>query len=313
LADSSARTVLPLDQNPAAVYLATLRPSGRRTMRTALDIMAGMLSNGRYDALSLPWHELNYQHTAALVAALQQKYRPATTNKMLAALRRVLKEAWRLGLLDAEAYRRATDLPAVKGETLLRGRALEGTEIGALIEACSHDSSPMGVRDAALLAVLYGAGLRRSEIVNLDLKDYNSKNQALTIRGGKGNKDRLTYLGEDAAELLKNWLAVRGPRTGSLFCRIYKGNKLSFQGLTDQAVLWLLQKRAKEAGIDSFSPHDLRRTYISDLLDAGVDIATVQKLAGHANVETTARYDRRGEATKRKAASALRIPRKPPE
>ena len=75
--------------------------------------------------------------------------------------------------------------------------------------------------------------------------------------------------------------------------------------MSSQAVLLIVQKRDQQSGVESFSPHDFRRTFCNDLLDAGVDIVTVQKLAGHASPVTTAKYDRRREAVKRRAVQNL--------
>jgi site-specific recombinase XerD len=277
-------------------------------MSEALNTIARMLTGGRADLETMPWAALRYQHTAAIRAALMEKYKPSTANKMLAALRGVLREAWRLGYMSAEEFHRAVDIPTIKSQTLPRGRALASGEISALMGACSRDVSPAGIRDAALIAVLYGAGLRRSESVGLDLADYNIETGELVIRGAKGRKDRLGYATNGSANALKDWLAVRGNDPGPLFCNINKGGRITIHRMTDQAVLHILRKRANEAGVASFSPHDLRRSFISDLLDAGADISTAQQLAGHSNVTTTAHYDRRGEATKRKAAELLHVP-----
>jgi hypothetical protein len=115
---------LPVERHPAAVYLASLGSGSRRTMRQSLSMIANILSGGRADVRSLKWEALRYQHCQAVRTALAEKYAPGTTNKMLAALRGVLKEGWRLGLMSAENYHRAVDLKAIKSETLPRGRAL---------------------------------------------------------------------------------------------------------------------------------------------------------------------------------------------
>lgn len=123
---------LPAERHPAAVYLASLGSGSRRTMRQSLGVIANLVSGGRADVRTLKWEALRYQHCQAVRTALAERYAPGTTNKMLAALRGVLKEAWRLGLTSAENYHRAVDLKAIKSETLPRGRALSAGELRAL-------------------------------------------------------------------------------------------------------------------------------------------------------------------------------------
>ena len=304
---------VPLDHRPAAVYLARLAVGARRSQLGALRTMAHLLDGPDANPFTLPWHELGYQHTQALRTQLAERYAPATTNRMLAALRGVLTECWRLGLMDAEARARASDVATVRGTTLPRGRALKGGELRALFAVCQRrEGAPAGARDAALLATLYAGGLRRSEAVALDVGDYDASYSAdagaLTVRHGKGHKERVVYLQNGARTAMGDWLAIRGQGAGPLFLRLRKGGVLVQARLTDQAVLDILQRRCAEAGVTSCSPHDLRRSMISDLLDAGADISTVQKLAGHSNVTTTQRYDRRGEAVKAKAAGLLHTP-----
>ena len=180
-------------------------------------------------------------------------------------------------------------------------------EIATLIDICRQDDSPAGTRDAALIAILYGTGLRRAEIVSLNLTDYNGSQGNLVIRG-KGGKERLAWLNREVNGALKQWLSVRGAWSGALFCPIKKGGTIAQRKLTTQAVYYILQKRIDQAETDTFSPHDLRRTFVSNLLDAGADISTVSKMAGHANIQTTVRYDRRAEDAKKRAADLLEVP-----
>jgi site-specific recombinase XerD len=297
-----------LEQNPAAVYLASLGERSRRTIGGDLNAIAGIVSGGRFDAFSLQWEWIRYRHTAAIRSLLLERYAPATANRMLSALRGVLKAAWRLGQMPTEEYHRAIDLPAIKGETLPRGRAITGGELRSLFVICANDGSAHGARDAALLALLYGAGLRRAEVVALDLADYDSQSGEVRVLKGKGGKQRTAYATKGGKAALDAWLFLRGDVPGPLFLPIRKGGAIIHRRLDNQSVFDILVKRARQAGIKDVSPHDFRRTFISDLLDAGADIATVQKMAGHANVSTTARYDRRGEVAKQKASELLHVP-----
>ena len=296
---------VPLALHPAAVYLDSLGSDrSKATMVAGLDIMAKLLTNGECGAMTLNWAALRYRHTAALRSALEKKYAPASVNQMLCALRRVLKEALRLDLIDSQDYSKAVDIKSIKQSGKPRGRALSPQEIAALMTSCSGNSS-VDVRDTALIAILRGGGIRRAEAVNLDSADFNLSTGALEIREGKGKKDRTVYLPESAHALVEKWLNLRGEEPGPLLFPIRKGGEIQFRRMTDDGVLKILQRRAQLAGVDSFSPHDFRRTFCSDLLDAGVDIVTVQKLAGHASPVTTAKYDRRGEETKRRAVQHL--------
>lgn len=297
-------STLPIDQNPAAVYLSNLRENGRRTQKQALDMIAGMLT-GDANCLYCNWGKLRYQHTAAIRSRLSETYKAATVNKFLSALRGVLKQALLLKQIPAEDYQMAIMVKNVESETLPAGRELSNGEILALMQACENDSSSAGVRDAAIIAVMYSCGLRREEVVNIEY--YDPETGKLIVHG-KRNKDRTVYLTNGAQRALADWLNIRRKEVGKIFWPINKSGKLINRNLTTQAIYNLLHKRAEEAGVGSFSPHDLRRTFVSDLLDAGADISTVSKIAGHANVQTTARYDRRPEEAKKKASELLHVP-----
>ena len=298
----------PADRHPALVYVARLAASSRITMARSLHVVAGILTDDACrDAQMIDWGSLRYQHVAAIRTVLAERFAPSTANRHLSALRGVIKEAWRLKHMNAEEYRATIDVPGIKGETLPAGRAIPAGELRVLFAAC-NDGTNSGIRDAALLAILYGAGPRRSEVVNINLSDFDAETGELRILRGKGNKDRVVYATNGSAVALARWLDIRGDAAGALFCPVNRGGRVTVRRMTSQAVLFVCKKRAEAAGIPEFSPHDLRRSCASDLLDAGADISVVSKLLGHASVQTTARYDRRDDRAKKRAVELLHIP-----
>ena len=290
---------------------------------------------------AFPWGQLRAEHAKAIRAVLAERFKYTTVNKTLSALRGVLREAWEMGLMETEHYHRAVAVRAVKGQSAAAatGRSLARGELRALIEACLTPVSPRkgdapiitekGQRDAALVALGYGCGLRRDELATLRVGDLDLVQRRVVIQG-KGNKERVVPIPPGAFHALRDYLSVRVSQEAgelidargeaSLLSPLYKDTPLFVRArrggtldraagaLTGQAVYHVLRTRAGEAGVDAFSPHDLRRTYIGDLLDEGADLSVAQDLAGHASPTTTAGYDRRGERAKEQAASRLDVP-----
>jgi site-specific recombinase XerD len=310
-ADLVSYTPPPLDQHPAAVYLYGLNSErSRRVMSQSLRTIASLLTGQdarTADIINLNWSAIRYPHTAALRTRLLEQFSPATTNRILSALRGVLKEAWRLGQMNAEAYQRAVDVQNVRAETLPAGRELSQGEILALVNVCKADTTPAGTRDAAIIGLLYTCGLRRAELVSLNVHDFDPDTGKLLIRAGKGRKQRTVFVHGGAFRALVDWLAAGSTRV-PLFVPVLKNGKIKQRRMNAQSIYDMLKKRARQAGVKDFSPHDLRRTFVGDMLDRGVDIATVANIAGHASVDTTRRYDRRPEETKKQAATKLHFP-----
>jgi integrase/recombinase XerD len=312
-------------EHPVLAYLNGLASSSRRPQLSALDWIARRATR-IYTAETMPWHRLRRPQVLSIRGLLEDHYQPATANRMLSALRGVLRECWQAQLISIEDYQAAITMPAVRGESEPRGRNLSPGELGRLFEACSRpsqdgqhqDSATRRRRDAAFLALAYSCGLRRSEAVAIDLADLDLVSGELRVRRGKGRKPRQLTLPPSSIPALEDWLQVRGSEPGALFCAVLKSGRLLREGdqlarLSPGGAWRICRERGLQARILATAPHDLRRTWIGDLLDLGVDLATVQKMAGHASASTTGRYDRRDRDVQRRAAALLNVPYVPPE
>ena len=319
-ADKEIQTMItiPLDQNPAAVYLARLTTGNSRSgIRWVLNLAASILSNGQSDYLQLDWPKLRYPHIVALKAKLispnptprrEKPYSVGTTNLAICAVKGVMRESWKLGLISDSTHLRISAEKGLRGESLPAGRALTKNEIKSLFEVCRSNGGVGGIRDTAMLAVMLGAGLRRTEVADLDLEDWLSDDCVLVVRRGKGRRPREVPISKQVNRAISIWVDLRGKDEGPLFTQIHVGDLIYTDRLKPAAVYAILERRCIEAGIEKVSPHDCRRTYITNLLSNGNDLASVAKLAGHKSVETTVLYDRRGLESLREAAESLELP-----
>ena len=299
-----------LDQNPVAVFLGSrLASHSRKTMLGGLKRANMILSGGQIDVLNMPWNKLRVQHMKRLRTMLiESGMAPATVNITLSSVRGVLREAWELRQISTDDYQRAISVKDVPNNPLPTGRHVESFEIEAMMDTC-HNRGATGLRDAAIILLCYNAGLRRNEAVQVRVEDYSGVTGDIAIRHGKGNRARIVNIGGINSRVwMRAWIAARGEWEGPLLAPITKTGSIQKRGMTSQSIRNRLSAVAEIAKVEPLTPHDLRRSFIGELLNAGEDIVTAQKLAGHASVSTTAKYDRRGDEVRRRAAGKIQVP-----
>ena len=258
-------------QNPAAVYLDRLHPSGRRSMRRELDCAVAIFTDEVVkDAMAFDWSQISRQQVERLRAVIVSRdAAAATVIHMLSGVRNTVRVAWELGLVDDKTRIAVEDEPNEKPQQPRRaGGYVKRGEIRWLFAAPGTD--PIGARDVAMLALLYGAGLQRSKAVALQFADYDQPSRAITVH----HDERQVYATNGGKEAIDAWIASRGDWPGSLLCPVAKGGRIQPRDMTAQAVMLRVRAIAKQASVDLVTPNDLRLTYLTELERQQLDART---------------------------------------
>ncbi len=293
-------------RNPLTLYLTRLAPSSQLTMRYVLQDAADRLGFEDLNLEDIDWHLLQPEHVVALVAALREDgYAPNTSSLYVNAIRGVMNEAWRMSLISQDHLLKMRSVKAAAGTRLGQGRNLRRTLIREMLDVCAADPRPQGLRDAAVIGLLYGSGMRKSESVNLDLAQINFDQRSLRVIG-KGNKELIKYAPDWAFAKLRAWLEFRREQLKEgeqddifLFNRIRRGSHITRERITKHAIYYIARQRGDQVGV-KIMPHDFRRSFITRVIEEH-DLSIAQKLAHHTNIQTTASYDVRDDNERRRA------------
>jgi integrase/recombinase XerD len=257
----------------------------RRDLRRYTDFLE---SQGVKDAASARDEDVAsfVAHMSAAKTAEGKPYKAASVARALASVRAF----HRFLLLEGQSqYDPAADVVRPKVPRNLP-RPLTVAEVSMLID-CASGSEPASLRDRALLELLYGAGLRVSELVTLDVDDLDLEEPSVRVMG-KGSKERVVPMGGYARDALTQYLrdgrpslATRRSRA-ALFLNQRDGGRLTRQGCTDVLASYVSRARIRR----KVSPHTLRHSFATHLLEGGADVRVVQELLGHASVATTQIY-----------------------
>jgi len=236
-----------------------------------------------------------------------EKYSKRTAALTITSVRGVIKKCKRMKLISADDYLdiMEVDLPKAPKDQASR-RFLEPVEVAALLSVCKDDPSPWGVRDLAIFSWMLSNGPRCAEVVNANLNHYDSDTGRILIKSGKGDKDRWNVLANGSKKAFDNWIQLRGTEPGALFCGIkFFEATLSYDHMIPFAINKIIQKRAKEAGVEikrngqTLTPHAFRRT-AGEAIAYSQSFEVAATILGHSDINTT-----RKSYTRRKVNDAL--------
>lgn len=292
---------------PTECYLNNLAPTGRKAVISLIKSVKNTLL--LHDKLvALPLHKLSFEQLSTLKQSLVLNNKSARTIQLtFQAIKAIAKTAFLMNLIEQHELEKFNILKLPHIEPSLKGKSLTATQLKSILKHPYTPSSIISTRDISLLALMAGAGLRRSEVSALRLSDFSMADQLVVIHKGKGNRTRTQYLPVWVLEYLSSWLTVRGKNEGPLFCVVLNGKVIQSRGVSPETIYSVITARTTDVLGEKFTPHDMRRTYISSLLANGVDISTVSKLAGHKSIITTQLYDKRGVDSLKRAVNTLSV------
>jgi integrase/recombinase XerC len=245
---------------------------------------AGALTPEQLDERQVKCEPLTVREFLAYLYA--QNYTKSTTARKLATLRSFYKFLIRRGVVSVNPL---STIRTPKQEKRLP-KCLDLEQVQKLLDA-PEDTELLGARDKAMLEVLYSSGIRVSELVELEMSDLDLNEGILRVKG-KGRKDRLTPIGSQAIKALQRYFELRSadPKLSSqTLTRVFL-NKHG-EALSTRSVRRKLDKYLVEAGLDpGISPHTLRHSFATHLLNNGADLRSVQELLGHQSLSTTQIY-----------------------
>jgi integrase/recombinase XerD len=220
-----------------------------------------------------------------------QSLAPSTINIRLTVIRRLAAEAVDVGWLTAET---AAAIERVRGARKLGvriGNWLTKQQASELLRV-PDPRTLKGKRDRALLGLLIGCGLRRSELAGLEIEDIQQREARWVIVDlvGKGRRVRTVPVPAWTMHLIDEWLTAAGVREGKLLRPINKAGRLSGESVTPKVIWWVVLSYARRLGIPNLAPHDLRRTCAKLCRASGGELEQIQLLLGHASVQTTEQY-----------------------
>jgi integrase/recombinase XerD len=215
----------------------------------------------------------------------------STVNIRLAAVRKLAAEAADNGLIAPEFAAGIAKVKGAKQRGIRAGKWLERHQAAELLRAPA-DSTRKAVRDRAILGMLLGCALRRSELVALTVADIQQRSGRWVVPDlrGKGNRLRTVPLPPWVKELVDRWLTAAGITSGPVFRPVTKSNVVGVTPLTENAVWWIVREYAEKLSFGKLAPHDLRRTCARLCRESGGALEQIQLLLGHESIQTTMDY-----------------------
>lgn len=292
--------------NSSSQYLMTLRSkNSRKTMKSLLNNIAAIF--GAKNHTQFEWLAMTASDVNLVIENLTEikGLKPTTVNLYINALKGVFKAAHRHGNLTREELEKICDIKTLKASRLVKHDVPPIEVIKQLLGTC--DDSACGTRDAAIISLMANCGLRRDEVVNLSVSQYDGKGLNVI---GKGDKERRMPMNPGAKTRLDAWLRIRGMQEGFIFCRIRRWGIICTdqeKPLSGQFIYKMVIERSKLVSNMSIKPHALRRFCGTTLLKSGRDIVLVRDFLGHSDIKTTQIYIENNEEEMAEAANSIDI------